>query len=135
MRITGLTHVSQFRQKYPGGSAIEATPDAPVNIELRPTTDEEKLNQMKKDWLAVLRARGYSWIGIQNMTFKIGDDCRYTPDFVVLASGRLVAYETKGFLRDDALVKLKTAARQFSWLLIIKVERKNGNWIETEIKP
>jgi hypothetical protein len=55
------------------------------------------------------------------VTFLIGFDCRYTPDFGAKKNGEFVAfYEVKGFMRDDARVKLAVAASlfpQFSFLL------------------
>lgn len=47
-------------------------------------------------------------------TLKLGKDCRYTPDFaVILKDGELEFHEVKGFWREDAKAKLRTAARQF----------------------
>lgn len=50
----------------------------------------------------------------EEITLKLGDDCRYTPDFAVIENdGTLRFEETKGFWRDDAKVKLRVAAKQF----------------------
>ena len=106
-----------------------------TNIELRPSTDESKLNKTEKAWLVVVRSRGYVWHGVQNISFKIGDDCRYNPDILAICDGQLVAFEVKGFMREDALVKLKTTARAFPWLRIVVVKRIKGEWIEEEVKP
>lgn len=103
---------------------------------LTPSTDEQKLNRTEKSWLAVLRSRNVHWIGIQAVTLKLGDDCRYTPDFEVIdQAGLYTFYETKGFMREDALAKLKTAARAFPWAKFVVVTRVDGAWIETPIKP
>ena len=50
----------------------------------------------------------------EEWTFKLGADTRYTPDFMVLHKDRtLEAVEVKGFMRDDARVKLKVFAQRF----------------------
>ena len=50
----------------------------------------------------------------ERVTLKLADDTRYTPDFYVLElDGSVSLIEVKGFMRDDALVKLKVAASQF----------------------
>lgn len=50
----------------------------------------------------------------ERFTLKLADDTRYTPDFYVLElDGSVSLIEVKGFMRDDALVKLKVAASQF----------------------
>jgi hypothetical protein len=54
---------------------------------------------------------------------------RYTPDFfVVNADGEIEFHETKGFMRDDARVKLKCAAEQypFRFVLVTKRAKKDG---------
>lgn len=108
---------------------------AQTDFQIRPSTDESRLNKTERAWLDVIRGRDYPWIGVQNISFKIGDDCRYNPDFLVLCDGRLVAFEVKGWMRDDALVKLKTTARAFPWLQIVVVKRDGKGWIETEVRP
>jgi hypothetical protein len=68
---------------------------------------------------------------------QLGDRCTYTPDFVcVTASGRWIAYEVKGsFTRDDAQVKLKTAAQTFPDIKFIKaIFTKEKKWNLQEIK-
>lgn len=79
------------------------------------TTDEANLNKTERAFYDLLKRNPEAAkVGIQNHTLKLADDTRYTPDFAVLqADGQIVFYETKGFWRDDAKVKIKVAARQF----------------------
>lgn len=111
-----------------------------ADIVLKPSTDEAKLNKTERAFLQWLRALGeYRNIDCQAVTLKLGDDCRYTPDLTAIhcATGARAAFEVKGFMRDDALVKLKVAARKFRWLfhfLLVRRE-KSGNWKITEVKP
>ena len=137
MRVQGAVSSADFLARHGKGNAVACDAATPLKtaLELRPTTDEAKLNKLETAWLDVLRNRGYVWIGIQNITLKLGDDCRFTPDFWALDAGRLMAFDTKGFMRDDALVKLKTAARAYPLFLFIVVTRESGEWTEREIKP
>lgn len=97
-------------------------------------TDEQRLNKTERAYLLRLRSL-YSYVGIQNVTLKLGDDCRYTPDFSVLDGGRFVFHEVKGFMRDDALVKLKVAARQFPMFPFVLARKNGSGWNITQIKP
>ena len=133
------------RRKNPG--LFQGPVQGPLSVETwrpphrpqpvsKPTTDEDRLNKTERAFLAVLRSRGHGPVLIQAVTLKVGDDCRYTPDFLLVINlGGLIAYEVKGFMRDDALVKLKTAARQFPWIDFVLVRRVKGEWIETPVNP
>lgn len=102
---------------------------SPVQMDSRPKT-KDVLNKTEKAYLAYLRALRYPWIGIQCIKLRLGDNCQYTPDFwVVNANGRMEAHEVKGFMRDDARVKLMAAASMypmFDFRLIYKQKAKDG---------
>lgn len=97
------------------------------------------MNQTEKAHAINLEAKRRSG-GIQEwhyegLTLKLGDDCRYTPDFLVIyADGYMELHETKGFMRDDALVKLRTAARIYPFRIVLYTLKK-GVWTETSISP
>ena len=117
---------------------IVAAPVAELEPELvvRDSTDIEKLNKLERAWLSEMRSRGYGFIGVQSVTLKLGHDCRYTPDFTAVVDGVRCAFETKGFMRDDAQVKLRVAAREFRWLFAFHlVTRQNGAWKVELVKP
>lgn len=101
------------------------------------STDESKLN--KTEWLFLLWMRqqpAVAWIGVQNITLKLADDCRYTPDFAwVNLIGKFEFIEVKGFWRDDARVKIKVAARMFPWAKFKAVKRVKNEWNFEEINP
>jgi hypothetical protein len=94
-----------------------------------------RMNQLESAYAAQLdlelRQGLILWWRFEGITLKLGDDCRYTPDFAVLAAdGVLELRETKGFMRDDARVKLKVAAASFPfrcWLI-----RKDGGGFNVE---
>lgn len=70
----------------------------------------------------------------ERVTLKLGDDCRYTPDFAIIENdGTLRFEETKGgFVREDAWVKIKVAARQFPCRFTV-YQLKKGEWTIREI--
>ena len=81
----------------------------------------------------------------QSVTLRIANGCRYTPDFVVayhhstdIPSVDLVAYEVKGFMRDDAAVKIKVAATAFPWITFHLVTKLPGGgaagWSISEVR-
>lgn len=74
-----------------------------------------KLETMYATTLEALKKGGaiHDW-GVHRITLKLADDTRYTPDFdIVHNDGTIEFRETKGFMRDDAGVKLKVAAKEF----------------------
>jgi hypothetical protein len=93
-----------------------------------------KTEQAFFDWLRV--NIGYSaTIYPQAVTLKLGNGVRYTPDFFVrFPAGTLSAYEVKGFMRDDAIVKLKVAASTYKFIQFYLVtRRKGGGWDILEV--
>jgi hypothetical protein len=67
------------------------------------------------------------------VTLLIGFDCRYRPDFGVKLSGFAgdwhEFHEVKGFMRDDARVKLVVAASLFpSATFWLATRARNGAW-------
>lgn len=67
----------------------------------------------------------------ERVTFKLADDTRFTPDFMVLAAdGVLELHETKGFMRDDARVKLKVCAEMFPFRVKLVKKVKGGFTVE-----
>ncbi len=91
------------------------------------------MNKLEASYAQELEARRAAgeieWWRYEGLTLRLADRCRYTPDFVVLlANGELECHETKGFMRDDALVKLKIAAEQFPlrFYLVRAIPRRDG---------
>ena len=75
----------------------------------------------------------------EGWTFKLAKDTRYTPDFIVmLADGTLEAHEVKGFMEDDAWVKLKVFAEKFPLRTLLvrrRAKKDGGGWEITEVGP
>jgi hypothetical protein len=130
---------------------IEVAPHTPVKKRLR--QNATGLNKTEAAFLATLKAGGIAEasdgtdvLPPQSITLRIGNGVRYTPDFFTVghepiedAAGNaqtLRAYEVKGFMRDDAAVKLKVAASLYPWIKFHLVsKRKGGGWDVQEVLP
>ena len=67
--------------------------------------------------------------------FQIAWDCRYKPDFRVVTNDNVIEYhEVKGWMRDDANVKLKVSATLFPHYRFVLVTKKDGNWVHKQVK-
>jgi hypothetical protein len=108
----------------------------PVRVQ---SSDEEKLNKTEKAYLANLRYKHATEIGIQNVTLKLADDCRLTPDFnYINADGEFVFVDVKGFQREDALIKMKVAARMYRWArfqIVFKDKTQPEGWMIKKVNP
>lgn len=98
----------------------------------RSPTHMNKTEAAYGGYLEMLRRAGpVLWYGYEPVTFKLAVDTRYTPDFmVVLADGTVECHEVKGFMRDDANVKIKVAADKFPFRFF--VVRKSGRGWEVQ---
>lgn len=70
------------------------------------------------------------WYRYEGITLKLAHDTRFTADFAVMdRDGYLSLHEVKGFMRDDAHVKLKCAAElfPFKFYLIRLIPKKAGS--------
>ena len=72
------------------------------------------------------------WYRFEGLTFKLAQDTRYTPDFVVLLeNGELECREIKSIWRDDAKVKIKVASALFPIRFVgiyAKPKKDGGGW-------
>lgn len=130
-----LAYLARHQNRREGHTSHVIDEDAKVEFTIKDSSDEAKLNKLERAYLCYLRSLKPAWIGIQNISLKLAADTRYTPDLWCLLDSQLSAREIKGFMRDDARVKLMVAARQFPWISFILVTSKNGAWIHTEVKP
>ena len=94
-----------------------------------------KLNKTERAFLEYLRALRKTCIGVQNITLKLANDCRFTPDFSYIEGGRLILIDVKGFQREDALIKIKVAARQFPWIEFQIVTKTKSGWDVRTVQP
>lgn len=104
-------------------------------LELKPSTDIAALNKTEQAYLAHIKSQEHDWIGVQNITLKLAHDCRLTCDFVVFNNGAMRFIDVKGFQREDALIKMKVAARLFPWAQFQIVKRNAATWNVINVKP
>lgn len=70
-----------------------------------------------------------TWV-YEPLKFRLADRCWYTPDFLVVQNdGALELHEVKGWMREDANVKLKVVARLFPWFTFKLVTRSRHLYI------
>lgn len=117
-----------------GASLVNVATGRPC-FDVAQSKDESKLNKTERRYLATLRANpNVKWIGIQSLTFKLGDDLRFTPDFCYLLDGKLICVDTKGgFIREDSAIKIKVAARMFPWAEFVVEQWSGGVWLSKKI--
>ena len=75
------------------------------------------------------------WFLFEGATLRLGQDARYTPDFIVMRAGYLEMHEVKGFWAEAAKVRIRVAASMFPFRFVAvkKLAKKNGGgWEETE---
>lgn len=83
--------------------------------------------------LELLRQAGeVQWIRFEGLKLRLADKTFYTPDFAVMAAdGVLEMHEVKGFMMEDAAVKVKCAADQYPFRFFIvraKPKRDGGGF-------
>ena len=112
---------------------------APVPAAVEPVGPKFK-SKLEAEYAQMLEAQARSgliksWM-YEGITVRLADGVRFTVDFNVIAlDGSLSMVEVKGpYMRDDARIKLRVAARMFpmwSWFL---VRKKRGAFVVEEIR-
>src|SRR5574343_155185 len=75
------------------------------------------------------------WYKFEGIKLRLADNCFYNPDFaVMLKSGEIEIHECKGFMREDAAVKIKVAAEEypFRFVLVYAKPKKEGGGFKVE---
>lgn len=100
----------------------------PAKVVARPS-EMNKTEARYAERLKRLVAEGeVLWWAFEAVKLKLAPATYYTVDFLVVTSDfTLEAHETKGFMRDDAAVKLKVAAKLFPFVFrLVKWSGKAG---------
>ena len=75
------------------------------------------------------------WHRFEGLKLRLADNTFYTPDFAVMAcDGVMECHEVKGYMMEDANVKIKVAAEMYPFRFIVvraKAKKHGGGW-ETE---
>ncbi len=86
--------------------------------------------------LAAWKATGQiEWWGYEVLKLRLAKGAWYKPDFLVQFKQGFVLYETKGFMREAANVRIKVAAETYRFFKFIVVRLVKGQWHYTEIEP
>jgi hypothetical protein len=87
-----------------------------------------RMNKLEAEFEATfLKSRPH---GYEEMTFRLGPDCRFTPDFWSLDDDDVLALdETKGHWRDDAKVKMRVAAERYPLFRWRAWRKQGGVWM------
>lgn len=73
------------------------------------------------------------WYRFEGLKFRLADNTFYSPDFAVMrANGEIELHEVKGFMMDDANVKVKVAADQYPFQFFVVRKSKIG-WTMTPV--
>lgn len=98
-------------------------------------------NKTEAAYEAVLLSRQIAgevlWYKFEGIKLRLADNTFYTPDFaVMLENGQLEMHEVKGYMMDDAAVKIKVAADLYPFrFVIVRVNPKKdgGGWKIQEV--
>ncbi|KDB68549.1 hypothetical protein [Bordetella bronchiseptica] len=97
-----------------------------------------KTEQAYSAYLAQLQAvGGILWHKFEGMKLRLADNTFFSPDFaVMMPDGQIHIKEVKGYMMDDANVKIKVAADIYPFRFFVvraRAKRDGGGWIETEV--
>lgn len=74
------------------------------------------------------------WFKFEGIKLRLADRTFYTVDFFVLKKNHVLeAHEVKGYMTDDANVKLKVAAEEFPFVFKLIRKGKKGQWEVREV--
>lgn len=102
------------------------------------TGERNKTEQAYENFLTALQHAGsILWFKFEGIKLRLADNTFYTPDFaVMLASGQMELHEVKGFMQEDANVKVKVAAEMYPFRFVIvrtKPKKEGGGWKFQEV--
>lgn len=74
------------------------------------------------------------WYRFEGVKLRLADKTFYSPDFFVMrANGEMEVHEVKGFMMDDANVKIKIAADSYPFRFYLVKAVKGNQWSITEV--
>jgi hypothetical protein len=94
-----------------------------------------KLEQAYAEHLKALQRAGeVEWWRFEGIKLRLADKTFFNVDFaVMLSTGEMQMHEVKGFMMDDANVKLKVAAETYPFRFMLVKKAKGGQWSITEV--
>lgn len=97
-----------------------------------------KMNQTEAAYAALLEACKQAgeivWYSFEGIKLRLADKTFLTVDFAVMTTDNVIElHEVKGFMREDANVKLKVAAAMYPFVFKLVRKGKGGTWDIREI--
>lgn len=107
---------------------------------MRAPLRETKMNRTEEKYAELLwirqRAGEVRRYWFEPFKLRLGPTTFYTPDFALwMVDDTVEVHEVKGFWRDDARVKFKTAAQAFPIFRFVAVQLVKGVWTFEQIAP
>jgi hypothetical protein len=149
MNLADLPERYQRQAQTQLGHAAFVPHTACATLPIREVKKGKRLRQKEGDGMNKTERAFKAWLDqyvvnpgdaliVQSVTLKIANGCRYTPDFLTLGKAavpegeadafNLHAYEVKGFMRDDAAVKIKVAASLYPWIRFTLATKDGDAW-------
>ena len=129
----------QYAAQFAAPARPHSTPTPKRTPRAQPRHVPGAMNKTEAAFAQVLEARLKAGeivdYRFESLTLKLGADCRYTPDFVVVnADYEIELYDVKGgFTRDDSAVKMRVCA--YNWpfpLYIVTGKREKSGYLWTQ---
>lgn len=92
------------------------------------------MNKLETAFWQRLQEARFARVYREPFRLRLAGRTHYTPDFVSAqiierdVTPALTCWEVKGFMRDDAAVKLKVAAELYPWMRFVLVTRPRKLW-------
>jgi hypothetical protein len=121
------------KQIKDANKGIDATKKATGLVKAKAVPHDNNMNKTEKnysEYLEVLKINGeiLDWKH-EPFNLRLAKRTFYKPDFVVITlNGYIEIHEVKGRWEDDALVKIKVAAKDFPWFTFKAVFNEKGGW-------
>lgn len=81
----------------------------------------------------LLKTGDVLWYRFEGLKFRLADKTFLTPDFAVMTRGALIElHDVKGFMMEDANVKMKVAADQYPFEFFI-IRKTKSFWMKTPV--
>jgi hypothetical protein len=118
------------------GKATLAKPGQPVATITKAGPYRSKLEETyAKELTALQYAQDIVRWWYEPVRLILAPSTTYQPDFLAQTKDGLRFYEVKGWCRDDAMVKLKVAAKMYPCFEFVLVTREKGRWVEQLVAP
>ena len=138
--VLAVEHAGRVPCRFPGPRSTAEIVAALAPPELALQQRRRKMNKTEARYEQLLEGRRLAGElrrhDYEALTLRLAHDCRYTPDFFVIAAdGRIELHEVKGaHIWEDSKIKIKVAAAQFPCFKFYLAKWEHGEWTIAEVK-